>query len=240
MIARAMNADTTPMRQIMERYRDAYNERDWTALDEVFAPDIHWVDRRLVSWGEGSGRDALNEILRAQLDLAPDMTLTDAQMVASGQAAYLTRNIYRGHFRAAEEEVEIGLAILTCVADGQIAEFELFHDTSLADALARFEEIGAPTEPERVLARLCRSVNSRDWDAVADLYTEDFTSIDRRPLGWEPMRGGRAIADFYRSWVDVVPDLELRFTLLTGDASTRSASFSAGDMPLRVAARWST
>ena len=58
------------MRQIMERYRDAYNERDWAAMVEVFAPDVRWIDRRLVSWGEGSGRDALIEILRAQIDLA--------------------------------------------------------------------------------------------------------------------------------------------------------------------------
>jgi ketosteroid isomerase-like protein len=75
----------------------------------------------------------------------------------------------------------------------------------------------AQTEPERVLARLCRGVNSRDWDAVADLYTEDFVSADHRPLGWEPMRGGRAMADFYRSWVEVVPDVQLRVTLLAGD-----------------------
>ncbi len=205
------------MRQIMERFRDAWNERDRAALVELFAPDVHWVDRRLVSWGEGSGRDGLTETWRGLFDLAPDLTLSKAEMLASGESAYVTRHIYRGHSEIGGGEVEFGFAILTCVADGQIAYFEMFPDTSVGDALARFEEIGAQTEPERLLARGCRAVNSRDWEAIEDRYTEDFELIDHRLLGWEPMRGGDAMVKFYRSWVELAPDIEVRFETLAGD-----------------------
>ena len=60
-------------------------------------------------------------------------------------------------------------------------------------------------------------MNSRDWDAIEDRYTEDFELIDHRLLGWGSLRGGRAMADFWRSWVEIVPDVEVRFEMLAGD-----------------------
>ena len=171
------------MRQIMERYGVAYNARDWAAIVEVFAPDVHWVDRRLVSWGEGSGIDALIEIFRGTIDLAHDLVVSKAEMMASGKSAYVVRHVYRGHFEIGGGEVEFGLAILACVTDGRIVYFEVFPDTSLGDALARFEEIGAQTEPERLLARGCRAVNSRDWEAIEDRYHRGLRA-DRPSHAW--------------------------------------------------------
>ncbi len=52
---------------------------------------------------------------------------------------------------------------------------------------------------------------------VEDLYTEDSELIDHRKLGWEPLRGARAMVDFFRSWIEIVPDGQLRFTVLAGD-----------------------
>src|SRR3954453_11273425 len=108
------------MRPILERYRDAYDEADWAAMAELLTPDIRWVDRRLVSWGEGSGREGLIEIMRGQLDLAPDMTLLEADVVAIGESASAPRHKYRGHFVIGGGEVEFGFALLVCAADGQV------------------------------------------------------------------------------------------------------------------------
>jgi ketosteroid isomerase-like protein len=206
------------MRQIMERFRDAYNERDWAAFVEVIAPDVHWADRRLVGWGEGRGRDRLIESLRGQFDIAPDVTLTEAEVVASGESAYVSRQIYRGHSEIlGGGDVEFGFAVVTCVADFRIVDIELFEDTSLDEALSRFEDIGAATEPERIYARLCRALNARDWNAIGDCYADDYDSSDHRTLGWEPVRGPGGMVAFYRSWVEAAPDSELRFEWLGGD-----------------------
>ena len=75
--------------------------------------------------------------------------------------------------------------------------------------------VGA-TEPERVYARLCRGVNERDWQAVADCFAEDYNAVDHRLLGWEPM-GREAVVDVYRSWAETVPDMQVAFERLGGD-----------------------
>ena len=72
------------------------------------------------------------------------------------------------------------------------------------------------TEPERVYARLCRAVNAHDLDAIADCLAEDYNALDHRVLGWETM-GREAVVDVYRSWLDVVPDMEVTFEWLGGD-----------------------
>ena len=55
---------------------------------------------------------------------------------------------------------------------GSVAQFEIFEDTDTQAALERFEEIGAATEPERQVARLCRLLNARDWDGLARAYAD--------------------------------------------------------------------
>ena len=147
--------------------------------------------------------------------LSPGFQLS-AKLLAAGSRAHAGRYLFYGQ---AEQGVEweIEMVVLTVVEGGQSQHVELFPGDDADSALARFEEVGAQTEPERALIRLCRSVNSRDWDVVEDLYTEDYERIDRRMLGWESTRGGRPLADFFRSWVGVVPDIEMRFTVLAGD-----------------------
>ena len=129
----------------------------------------------------------------------------------------MIRQLWRGHLEVSGGPAEIEVLIFGLVRDGVYSRVEIFEGTDVDAALARFEEIGAQTQPERVFVRACRSANSRDWDALADLYADDYGSIDHRVLGWEPARGGRSVADFFRSWAELVPDGELRFTVLAGD-----------------------
>ena len=72
------------------------------------------------------------------------------------------------------------------------------------------------TEPERVYARLCRAVDARDWEAVADCFAPDYHADDHRVLGWEPM-GREGVVDVYRSWAETVPDMQVAFERLAGD-----------------------
>ena len=84
-------------------------------------------------------------------------------------------------------------------------------------AFARFEEVGAETEPERVQARICRAANARDWAALRACFADDYLSVDHRALGWEPQQGADDTVVLYRSWVEIAPDFESHFDVLAGD-----------------------
>jgi hypothetical protein len=84
-------------------------------------------------------------------------------------------------------------------------------------AVADDRRVSGTTEPERVYARVCRAINTRDWEAVADCFVEDYHSADHRVLGWEEIAGREAIVDLYRSWAATAPDMEVSFERLGGD-----------------------
>jgi ketosteroid isomerase-like protein len=213
----ASKDDWAAPRAVMDRYRCAYNERDWAGLAEVFAPDLRFIDRRPVGWGELTGRDAFVDILVGTVSLAPDLTVSSA-LLGGGRSASIVHAVSRGHLEQGGGEVEIGIVVLTRLnTAGQIAYFEVWDDADSAKAFERFEEIGAQTESERVYARLARTANARDWEAVADCFCEDFSTLEHRVLGWEPLHGPQEVIDVYRSWVEMAPDMQLRFEWLGGD-----------------------
>ena len=202
--------------ELLERYVTAVNARDFDALRGVYAPDVRMVDRRLIGWGEREGADAIIETLRGTIALAADLHL-EAERTAAGAGAGVVRQLWRGHFAEGGGPFEVEMLALAIVQDELYTRVEIFEGTEMDAALARFEEIGAQTEPERVVARVARLVNARDWDALGDCYAEDQEAVDRRVLAWEPLRGPGATVDMYRSWAEVAPDFEIRFETLAGD-----------------------
>src|SRR5204863_732189 len=79
-----------------------------------------------------------------------------------------------------------------------------------------FDEL---TEPERLVARLCRVVDARDWEGTAGCFAEDFQTVDRRRFGGEPARGQAEAVHFYRTLIETSPDLELRSEFIAGDGT---------------------
>ena len=66
---------------------------------------------------------------------------------------------------------------------------------------------------------------------------EDVEYLDHRALGWEPLRGRRAVEDWYRSFMDGVEALQLRsevletrgdLVLLRQEGSFRAAAQDGG------------
>src|SRR5262249_17177285 len=143
-------------------------------------------------------------------------TLT-RELIAAGASAAVVRLVHRGHLEQGGGEAEIAVAAFVRVEGGQTVDVELFEDSALEDALARFEEIGAQTEPERLWARSCRALNARDWEVFGECFAEDFELVDRRQLSWEPLYGAQAMVELNRSWEEITPDGEARFEVLAGD-----------------------
>ena len=74
------------LRALIDRYVAACNAQDWEALGDIFAPDLRFVDRRLVGWGEGHGREAYVEVMRGRAALTDDLRVT-SELLAVGRAA---------------------------------------------------------------------------------------------------------------------------------------------------------
>ena len=203
-------------RQLLDRCESAYNARDWDTFRTVFAPDVRGVDRRGHGWGTLKGIDTFVENVGAAHALAPDRHM-HTDLLTAGRGGGVARLLTRGHLEAGGGEFEIEMFVVSRIEDGVTVHFEYFDDASFAEALARFEESVAQTEPERVFARLSRCVRQRDWNAIADCYTEDYESIDRRPFGWEPMHSREAMVEVFRTWDAVAPDVEFHFETLAGD-----------------------
>ena len=106
---------------------------------------------------------------------------------------------------------------MAVVEGGQTRLLEIFESTDTTSALARFEEVGAATEPERAYVRLARLVNARDWEAFEDCFTDDSELVDRRSLAWETIAGAEGNVEMQRSWVKLVPDIEIRLDVLASD-----------------------
>ncbi len=88
-----------------------------------------------------------------------------------------------------------GVNILT-VEGGLISRTELFDEADLAAAIAKFDELSCPTArlenaAVRVVERFPTCFATRDWDAMAELYADDFVIDDRRRVVNAGIRHGR-------------------------------------------------
>ena len=139
--ARRPSGASPAMRDLADRYVAAINDRDWDALRRLYAPDMRFIDRRLIGWGELAGADAVVEILRGAIDLAPDMRIS-YDGIALGSTGNLIRQLVRGHMAEGGGEFEIEMLSAALAADGVYTYFELFEGAEVPAALARFEELG--------------------------------------------------------------------------------------------------
>ena len=178
---------------------------------------MRFVDRRLVGWGELEGPDAFVEILtgwsRSRRDLHIDAELLGVGTGAAGGPASVPRSS-RGRRRARsrsrrrrEPDRRRAGHVLRDLRRGR-------RRRRVSRASRRSARRPSPSA---CYARSAASCNARDWEALGDCYAEDYELIDRRALGWEPLRGRRRSSRCIRSWVELVPDVEVRFETLAGD-----------------------
>ncbi|OBB48199.1 hypothetical protein A5752_22590 [Mycobacterium sp. 852002-51961_SCH5331710] len=86
---------------------------------------------------------------------------------------------------------------LSTVEGDSINRSELFDETDLDVALARFEELNQSAVPKNtasaVLARYCASFGARDWAAMAETLAADVITDDRRRVVNAGVRHGRDV-----------------------------------------------
>lgn len=119
-------------------------------------------------------------------------------------------------------DAEWRVITISTVEDGRINRCELFDDTELDAALARFDELCSPAPQlrnaaSRVAERFRATFAARDWDAMAEMLAQDFYNEDRRSVVNAGIRHGRdSLLQDMRSAADAgIP------TLCSTDLATR-------------------
>ena len=162
---------------VVARECAAFNRREFPAADPVT------IDHRLLATID---ENDLHATARATWDLMPDFSihieqvhrLSDLGAVLTHHACGTTRESFEAEWRM--------IHLLTVEGD-RIHRSEIFDETDLDAALARFEEL-QPQAPRlenaatRASERLRAYLATRDWDAYGAIAADDIVTDDRRPI----------------------------------------------------------
>lgn len=153
---------------------------------EMLATTSDWVNvdrRRTVTIEEGG----MKEYLRAMMDTTTGFSM---QIVAVHRLSDLGVVVtHRSHATSQQQnfDAEWQDVNLLTVDGGLINRAELFDEADLDAALARFDELSRPTpqlenKASRAYQRALSCFAAADWQAMAKLLSDEFSSDDRRKV----------------------------------------------------------
>ncbi|OBA59910.1 regulator [Mycobacterium sp. 1100029.7] len=172
---------------IVEGY-SAVNRQELPLMTSDF---LHIDHRRGPAFGPGE----MIDYVRAGWDLDENIRVyVEAVHRLSDNGAVYT-HAAQGVSRE-NSEVEWQMVALITVGAGRINRLELFDETDIDGAVAKFEELQSkPPQLENAASRMAeqflRYFASRDWSGLADTLADDFGSDDRRRLVGAGVRHGR-------------------------------------------------
>lgn len=187
--------------QVITRGYAAVNRNEIPGM----TPDSVFVDHRAVLATE---REDLTGYLPALWDLTPDVRVyVEAVHRLNERGAVIThttRGTSEEGFDAEWRTVIVG------ITDGNLyRRVEAFDEADLDAALARFDELHqqAPrlqNTASQVSDRFLAHFAARDWDAMAEMTADDFSSDDRRRVVGAGVQLGRdADIDNMKAWADI-------------------------------------
>ncbi|MGE2722215.1 BTAD domain-containing putative transcriptional regulator [Mycolicibacterium celeriflavum] len=171
---------------IVTQLTEAFNRHDFSAVN---CPSTD--HRRLTRYAPGD----LTPATLTQREFTPDLrTYIETVHRLSDRGVVIASRSYgiaQGGF-----EAEWRVIIILLIEDEQLKRYELFDETDVDAALARFDQLSSPTtRPEnaanRIHQRMAAHFANRDWDATSELMAEDITVDDRRRVVNTQVRVGR-------------------------------------------------
>ncbi len=177
----------------------AAHAQTWSAITDAFtafnrgeqySPTLTWVDRRRLVGNQSSD-------LAATVTAARDMTQSIRAYIEAVHRLTDHGAVIAESARGTSQEgfdFELRMVDLFTVNGGAVEQCEMFDEGDLDAALERFDEVSRPrleNAATRVADRYASSFTSRDWAAMAELITEDFSIEDRRPTVNAGIRRGR-------------------------------------------------
>ena len=177
----------------------------WSVVAEAFAAanrreppstTSDWVNldhRRMVAFAPGE----MTEYLRATWEDAPEFRVyIESVHQLSSLGALVTHVWHNTSLEGFDAEWRvIGITTVEC---GLINRCELFDETDLDAALARFDELRLharqlENSASQLVARVWASFAARDWVAITDMIADDFSSHDHRRVVNAGVRHGRDV-----------------------------------------------
>jgi hypothetical protein len=192
----------------------AAHSQMWSLIAGVYAafnrhelpPTSDWVtiDHRVRATFEG---EDLAAYLRTGWDVAPNKKMCiEAVHRLTDLGAVVTHTAYGTSQDGFEAEWRM---ILLTVESGSANRSELFDETDLDAALARFDELSRPTPRlENAASQVYERCNAyfvaRDWDAMSKIFADNAFTDDRRRVVRAGVRQGRdAVVEMARTLVEL-------------------------------------
>ncbi len=208
--------------------RELEPERWWARLGLVIATRAHallpelyddrsyvLVDHRNVGWEPTDSRGEAVERIEAIWAGSDDLHLEVDEVLACDDRVIALRITWQGAVMAegGGGRFTLPLCVVAVIDSGCAVRWEQFEPEDRGAALARYEELAGPRPasdgkaPERFHAEWVRRYDTRDLDALLELYVEDWVSVDHRQLGADEIRGLVACRSLHESVLAVSPDI---------------------------------
>ncbi len=191
----------TPVERAAASYLDLVKERDVEGIPELLAADVRVGDHRPLGGPQGQGREAAMGLLESALAITAELRFELEEVLEHSESVLVCRGTWLGTSSAGDGEVALPMAIVVSTTQGLLSSLDLYDHDDLDPALARYVELLPAHEKFDYL------YNARRLDELLGLYTDDYVMIDRRALAWEEIRGGEALVETCRSFLENAPDL---------------------------------
>ncbi len=197
--------------RVWTRYLNAYNDHEVETAASCLGDDWTVADHRGTGmWDEVQGRDAWAQQLQTvwnsrdgddiRLELVD--TLAQDDRVGAWVVKFSGSDSRDGPY-------EVVMGWVMTFADEQISSLDMYESEERAAMLVRFAELGGgqallgDSPPERWWSEALVAYARGDLDALVALYSEDWTYVEHRQLGWEEMTGHVDLREFWRSAIEV-------------------------------------
>jgi hypothetical protein len=232
-VTRLENAAT----QVIERFRACFAARDWSAMAELLADDIHTDERqKVVSAGSRRGRDIDIVNTRALADIGVT-NITSTVIATRGGRLALSRARMSGRDQRPDAFHTETLLVVEINVDNRIVAHVAFD---VDDIDAAFEELD-----NRYLAGQAAAEHPHTWSVIAGTYAAfnrqglvpDWVSVDHRR--GSPFVSGDLNATI-RAARDLTPDLTIHIETVhrLGDLGAVVTNMSFCTSPEGFAAEW--
>jgi ketosteroid isomerase-like protein len=225
--ARITNAAT----RSWDRFREAWEARDWERVAAIHAPGFRQSDRRTMMHLE-LDRDAYLQSMRGIFEMSSSR-FTANVLATRGERLLLSRAHFEGTDRSiGSSEVDLLSVIEVDDAGDRVAMVTLDPD-DLDGAYAELDRRYAAGEAApyaRTWETLQRFAAAGDWDELASVFDPDLVLEDHRPIGWGTLHSRDEYLAMIRALVDLAPDLSLRLehVLALDDRRTLGVGRAAG------------
>ncbi|MGH7895900.1 MAG: nuclear transport factor 2 family protein [Candidatus Binatia bacterium] len=220
-----------------DRFRDAWEARDWERVAAGFAPGFRVVDRRKMIRLE-LDRGGHLETLRLMFEMGSSR-LTVQLLATRGDKLVLKRRRFEASDRdVGPSEIEV-LDVVEVDDHGDRILSVLFDPDDLDAAYAELDERYAAGEAApyarswEVYRQVGRATAARDWEQLASVFAPDLVVEDHRPLGFGTFRARDQYVASVRALLDLRSDARFRMdhVLALDDRRSLTVVGWVGDEP---------